>query len=194
VNSAIDELVPARLRGRVDLAVSGTCWLGAALGAYMTLVLVGTSWIPRQLAWRAVFLLGAVLGACILFLRRHVPESPRWLLLHGRVGEAEVAASAIEEAVGRSRSVPATVTPPSLPRVVIEATGRIRFLSIANVLVRKHGRRTCLGLALMIAQAFAYSGVFFTYALVLGRLYSVPPSRVGAYLNLDFAPSVRRAA
>src|SRR5580692_9276699 len=80
VNSAVDELVPARLRGRVDLAINGTYWLGAALGACMTLGLMNAPFVPHQLAWRSVFLLGALLGGTILFLRRYVPESPRWLL------------------------------------------------------------------------------------------------------------------
>jgi MFS family permease len=182
VNSAIDELVPARLRGRIDLAVNGTYWLGAALGACMTLGLLNAPWIPRPLAWRAVFALGAVLGVGVLLLRRHVPESPRWLLLHGRVGEAELVMSDIEAAV--RRSVAASGQPASTaPRpVVLEATGSIRFVDIARVLLHHHWRRTVLGLALMISQAFAYNGIFFTYALVLGRLYGVPSSRVGAYL------------
>ncbi len=181
VNSAIDELVPARLRGRVDLAVNGTYWLGAALGACLTLGLLNAPFIPHPLAWRSVFLVGALLGGGILLLRSHVPESPRWLLLHGRLAEAEQAASAIESAVNRSRGARIDVEN-AAPRVDLVATGRIRFLSIARVLLKQHPRRTILGLALMVAQAFAYNGVFFTYALVLGRLYGVPSSRVGAYL------------
>jgi MFS family permease len=181
VNSAVDELVPARLRGRVDLAINGTYWLGAALGACMTLWLLNAGWIPHALAWRGVFLLGAALGTGILFLRRHVPESPRWLLLHGRVEEAEQVTAAIEAAVRRSQGIPETVTPAGRS-VVLEATGPLTFLSIARSLVGQHRRRTCLGLALMIAQAFAYNGVFFTYALVLDRLYGVPSSRVGVYM------------
>jgi MFS family permease len=182
VNSAIDELIPARLRGRIDLAINGTYWLGAALGACMTLWLLSASWMPRPLAWRSVFLLGAVLGAGVLFLRQHVPESPRWLLLHGRVDEADRAVSAIEAAVGRSMRTRVVVPPVAPPRVELEATGSIHFLAMARVLLRRHPRRTCLGLALMVAQAFAYNGIFFTYALVLGRLYGVPAARVGAYL------------
>ncbi|HEY3820345.1 MAG TPA: MFS transporter [Polyangiaceae bacterium] len=181
VNSAIDELIPARLRGRIDLAVNGTFWLGAALGACMALWLLGARWMPHPLAWRSVFLLGAVLGTAVLFLRRHVPESPRWLLLHGRVDEADQVMSTIEKDVGKS--LHRAAAPQAAPSPVeLEATGSIKFLAIARVLLRKHARRTCLGLALMVAQAFAYNGVFFTYALVLGRLYGVPSARVAAYL------------
>jgi MFS family permease len=177
VNSAIDELIPARVRGHTDLAINGTYWLGTILGAGLTLVVFNARVIPHALAWRLAFLLGAVLGAGILFLRRYVPESPRWMLLHGRVAAAEKTVAAIERAVARSASLP-----PAGEARPLQAKGSISFAAIARVLLRRHLRRTILGLSLMVAQAFAYNGVFFTYALVLVRFYGVPASNVGLHI------------
>ncbi|MCL2450813.1 MAG: MFS transporter [Polyangiaceae bacterium] len=179
VNSAIDELIPARLRGRTDLLVNGTYWLGTAVGAVLTLVLLDPRVLPHVIGWRCVFFVGAVLGCVIMFLRHHVPESPRWLLLHGRVGEAESVTSLIERSVAASRG--GRLPPPGPPRE-LEAKGHVTFGAIARVLFRLYPRRTALGLALMTAQAFAYNGVFFTYPLVLVRFHGVPPGRVGLYL------------
>src|SRR6185503_13392847 len=96
INSAIDELIPARVRGTVDLAINGTFWIGAALGAGLSLVLLDPRWIGAEIGWRVAFLLGAVVGIAILLVRRHLPESPRWLLTHGRGVEAEATVQAIE--------------------------------------------------------------------------------------------------
>jgi MFS family permease len=179
VNSAVDELIPARLRGRVDLAINSTYWLGTALGAVLTFVLLDPRILPARLGWRFAFVVGAALGLSVLFMRRHVPESPRWLLLHGRKREAEAIIAAIERAVGGGGRRP---MPPAGGCVTLEAKGRVTFASIARVVLQRHRRRTILGLSLMIAQAFAYNGVFFTYALVLSRFYGVPPGRIGLYL------------
>jgi MFS family permease len=183
VNSAIDELLPARVRGRADLAINGTYWLGAALGAAMTLVLFNADVLPHALEWRAAFGLGALLGLSVLFVRRHVPESPRWLLLHGRAEEAERVMREIERHV--ERTIGHALPPPAQARP-IEVKGTVTFRAIASVLFKRHLRRTLLGLSLMVAQAFAYNGVFFTYALVLARFYDVPTDRIGIYL-LPFA-------
>lgn len=182
INSAIDELLPARVRGRADLAINSTYWLGTALGAGASLILLNPQVVPHAIGWRIVFGLGAVLGIAVWFIRHHVPESPRWLLLHGRTAEAEQVMARIEGEVGRARgSLPA----PS-GQTVLEAKRRVTFTAIARVLLRRHFRRTILGLCLMIAQAFAYNGVFFTYALVLTHFYDVPSRHVGLYL-LPFA-------
>jgi MFS family permease len=180
VNSAIDELVPARVRGRTDLAINGTYWLGTILGAGLTLALLHTHVLPRPLVWRSVFLIGAMLGAAILLLRHHLPESPRWLLLHGRIDQANAVVSRIERHIAESSGT--MVLPPVGRPQWLEAKGSVTFRVIAREFVRRHPRRTLLGLSLMAAQAFAYNGVFFTYALVLGRFYGVAAENIGFYL------------
>ncbi|HEX4386416.1 MAG TPA: MFS transporter [Myxococcales bacterium] len=181
INSAIDELLPARVRGRADLAINGTYWLGTAIGAASTLVLLDADLIPHRFGWRLAFGLGALLGGSILIIRKHLPESPRWLLLHGRVPEAQASVEEIERHVAESVELPPA--PPPRPLVV---KGSVGFGQIAHVLLQKHRKRTALGLSLMIAQAFAYNAIFFTYALVLARFYQIPGDKVGLYL-LPFA-------
>ncbi|HEY2736161.1 MAG TPA: MFS transporter, partial [Polyangiales bacterium] len=183
VNSAIDELLPARIRGRADLAINSTYWLGTALGATMSLLVLNAGILPHAIAWRAVFGVGALLGLSVLVIRHHVPESPRWLLLHGRIDQANQVLRGIEQQI--EHSLHAQLPEPAKP-APIEAKGSVTFSAIARVLLKKHRRRTILGLSLMIAQAFAYNGVFFTYALVLARFYNVPAGRIGVYL-LPFA-------
>jgi MFS family permease len=187
VNSAIDELLPARVRGRAGLAINATYWIGMALGALVSIVLLNPRVMPVALGWRACFGLGAALGASVLVLRNHVPESPRWLLLHGRVDDAQAVVRQIERDVIRARRIgEAGELPPPGPARTLEVKGSVSFRSIAQVLFRQHVRRSLLGLSLMVAQAFTYNGIFFTYALVLGRYYGVPADRVGVHL-LPFA-------
>jgi len=182
INAAIDELIPARVRGRTDLAINGSYWLGAALGSLGTLVLLDPKFLPLWLGWRVCFALGATLGLVILFTRRHLPESPRWLLMHGHVEEAERVVSGIEERVrseGRELDAPKR-------KVQVDTKADTSWGRILRVLFINHRRRAVLGLAMMVAQAFAYNGVFFTYPLVLGKFYDVPAENVGLYL-LPFA-------
>ncbi|OAI42960.1 MFS transporter [Verrucomicrobia bacterium SCGC AG-212-E04] len=183
INSAIQELVPPRYRGRTDLAINGSFWLGAAFGALGTIVLLRPGVLPPDLGWRFAFGIGAVLGLGVLWLRRFLPESPRWLLLHGRVEEAERITTEIE---GRSQAVDDGTSPVRL-RLHRRERG-VNFFDLAHALFQLYPRRATLGLVLMTAQAFCYNAIFFTYALVLGKFFDVPPDRVGWYL-LPFAVS-----
>jgi MFS family permease len=182
INSAIQELIPARYRGRTDLAINGSFWVGAALGAIGAVVLLEPGRFPADLGWRLAFGIGAVLGAVVLMMRRLLPESPRWLLIQGRVTEAQAVMQHIE--ANSSREPGST-----LRSLQLRARPGVHgFIDLARCLVRQYPRRTALGLILMSAQAFCYNAIFFTYALVLGRFFAVPPESVGLYL-LPFAIS-----
>ena len=175
INSAIDELIPARLRGQVDLAINGTFWVGAALGAGLSVVLLNSSLVEPALGWRIAFGLGAVLGFAILLVRRHVPESPRWLLTHGRAEEAEAVVRKIEQEVGFSSQEEIRGLP-------MRALRTIPWRDVLHTILVRYRRRAVLGISLMAAQAFFYNAIFFTYALVLARFYGVPDDRVGYYI------------
>jgi MFS family permease len=183
MNSAIDELLPARVRGFADIALNGTYWVGAALGALASAVLLNPRVVGHQLGWRLAFGLGALLGFSILLIRRLLPESPRWLLVHGRVREAEQVVAAVERHVEELSGRP---LPPAHGRLTLRSRARAGFRTVARTLLGSYRRRTLLGLALMISQAFFYNAVFFTYALVLGTFYHVRPEHIGYYI-LPFA-------
>ncbi|MEA2491563.1 MAG: hypothetical protein QOH21_3355, partial [Acidobacteriota bacterium] len=174
INSAIDELIPARVRGRVDLAINGTFWIGAALGAGLSIVLLDPDWIGAHWGWRIAFGLGGILGVAILLVRRHVPESPRWLLTHGRVEEAEAVVREIERQVGVSDTGHKTLD--------MRALRTISWREVMRVLLVRHRPRAVLGLTLMASQAFFYNAIFFTYALMLTRFYGIADERVGYYI------------
>ncbi|HUH83441.1 MAG TPA: MFS transporter [Stellaceae bacterium] len=179
INSAIQELIPARLRGRTDLAVNGSFWLGTALGAGASVWLLDPGLFPPDLGWRLAFGTGALLGLFILYLRHFLPESPRWLMTHGRIAEAERVVAEIETRIGG-------VLPPPKGGVALVGSHRVTLGSVARTLLQRYPERTLLGLALMAAQAFCYNAIFFTYALVLTRSFGVAADRVGLYI-LPFA-------
>jgi MFS family permease len=178
INSAIDELVPARVRGRVNLAINGSFWVGAALGAGLSLVLLDPRVLGPEHGWRAAFALGALMAVAIFLVRRDVPESPRWLLVHGHGDEAERVVRGIEAAVAREHGA----LPPPDRTLAVALRPPPTLGEVARVLVARYPSRTFLGLALMISQAFFYNAIFFTYALVLTRFHEVPETRVGLYI------------
>jgi MFS family permease len=183
INSAIDELIPARVRGRVDLAINGSYWVGTAAGAALSLVLLDTDVFAVDIGWRMAFALGALLGLGILLVRRNVPESPRWLFIHGHDDKAEEIVSDIERQVVESTG---KELPPPHRKIRIRQRPPIGYGTVASVMFRLYPRRTVLGLSLFTGQAFLYNAIFFTYALVLSRFYGVPDERVGLYI-LPFA-------
>ena len=178
INSAIQELIPARYRGRTDLVVNGSFWIGAALGAGGTVVLLEPGRFAPDLGWRLAFGIGAALGLAILWLRRFLPESPRWLMTHGRIDEAERVTAAIEQLCGATNE-------PGAARIAL-VHRPIGLLDVARTLFRTYPHRSLYALVLMASQAFFYNAIFFTYALVLGRFFSVPAEAIGLYI-LPFA-------
>ena len=182
INSAIDELIPARYRGQVDIAVNGTYWGGAFLGTIVTLVVVNN--LPASYSWRVAFLTGPVLGLVILFVRKNLPESPRWLLMHGREEEAETQVRRIEEAARASGGSLGKVD--ESKAIDIAPATNIGFIALARTLFVTYPRRAILGATLMITQSFLYNAIFFTYALVLTNVYGVS-SKDTPYYFMFFA-------
>ena len=183
INSAIQELIPARLRGRIDLAINGSFWVGAAGGALLSVWLLDPALLSPDMGWRFAFGSGAILGLGILYLRRFLPESPRWLIIHGRPDEAERIMSSIEARVVTSERVTLSLVTTTL---VLDGSHKTTLASVARTLLRDYPSRTTFGLVLMISQAFIYNAIFFTYALVLSQFYDVPADKVGLYI-LPFA-------
>ncbi|WP_371477755.1 MFS transporter [Kitasatospora sp. NBC_00315] len=178
INSAVDELIPARVRGRVDLVINGSFWIGAAVGAFASIALLNTALFATDLGWRLAFAIGVVLGLVILLVRRHVPESPRWLITHGRAEEAERLVDGIERTVEQETGEP---LPEPEGEMVVRPRHSIGFATIARTVFRDYPRRTVLGLALFVGQSFLYNSVTFGYAAILTTFFDVPAGETGYY-------------
>ena len=180
INSAIDELIPSRRRGQVDLAINGTWWFGTMLGSAASLVLLNPHVVDQHLGWRLTFGLGATLAVAILFIRGSLPESPRWLLLRGRVDEAEAIVAEIERRIVARGTAP---LPTVEQRVTLDPSRqRTGLRAVARAMIDTYPRRTLLACTLMIAQAFLYNAIFFTESLVLTTFFDVPAGDVGLYI------------
>jgi MFS family permease len=183
INSAIDELIQARLRGRVNLIVNGSFWLGAMLGSGATVLLLDPAVFAVDVGWRVGFGIGALLGFLVLFARAFIPESPRWLSVRGHHALAERAMSEIETRVTRQTGV---ALAPVTQTLAIHPHRRFGFGIIFSTLFNRYRSRAVLCFVLIASQAFLYNAIFFTYALVLTRFYAVPAQHTGLYL-LPFA-------
>ena len=179
IHSAVDELVPARVRGAVDRIIGGSFWIGMILGSLASLLLLDTAVFAIDAGWRLAFGLAAVMAFAILLVRRHVPESPRWLVLHGYDGDAEKVTHRIERTVARETGEP--LLPPRR-RIHVRQRGPMSIGEIARPVFRTYPKRTFVGLSLFTGQAFIYSAIFFTYALLLTEIYGVSDASVGLYL------------
>jgi MFS family permease len=178
INSTIQELIPARLRGWTDLLINGSFWIGAAMGAGGSIILLDPTIINPALGWRFAFLIGASIGLIILVMRLWIPESPRWLITHGFPEAAEKIVSGIEARFA--------VTSTAYKKIKLRARTHTPLREVARTLFETYRQRTLVGLTLMVAQAFFYNAIFFTYALVLTEFYGTPTGAVGWYI-LPFA-------
>jgi MFS family permease len=185
VNSAIQELIPARRRGYTDLAINGSFWLGAAFGALGSIVVLDPKIVDANLGWRLAFIIGGVLAAIVIWIRRYIPESPRWLLTHGQPGEAVKIVAEIEADIVRRSGNPLPPLPATASLQLISRHG-VSWREICQTLLVRYRSRTVLGITLMATQAFCYNAIFFTYALILTRFYGVAPSAIGWFI-LPFA-------
>jgi MFS family permease len=183
INSTIQELVPARYRGWTDLLINGSFWIGAAIGAVSAIVLLDPTVMAPDLGWRLAYLTGACLGLVVLVMRMWIPESPRWLMIHGRPDQAKAIVADIEKSViGHVHDH----LQEALPTIKIRMRDHTPLREVANTLFVTYRQRSLVGLALMVAQAFFYNAIFFTFALVLTDFFHIPSDHVGWYL-LPFA-------
>ena len=179
INSAIDELIPSRYRGRVDIAINGTYWAGAGLGAFASLWLLNPAYVNENWGWRIGFFIGPVMGLVIIWLRRHIPESPRWMLTHGHAAEAERIVEETEASV-RAQGIELEPVPESRA-ILVQAKEEAPLGQLAQVFFKDYPTRTVLGITMMVTQSFLYNAIFFTYALVLQNFYGTTPSSTQYY-------------
>jgi MFS family permease len=183
INSTIQELVPARYRGWTDLIINGSFWIGAAVGATSAIVLLDPHLLGPDLGWRLAYLTGACLGLVVLVMRMWIPESPRWLMIHGHPDQANAIVDDIERsAIGH----PQDPGRDGFPKVRLRMRDHTPLREVARTLLVTYRQRSLVGLALMIAQAFFYNAIFFTFALVLTDFYGIPADHIGWYI-LPFA-------
>lgn len=177
INSAVDELIPARMRGHVDLLINSTFWIGALIGSGASLILLKPGLFPPDLGWRFAFGIGAAIGLGVLALRRHVPESPRWLIVHGCADEAASIVDEIEKKAAEGRPLP-----PAEGSIELRVQYRTPWHEIWDAMANQNRKRSVLGFTLMVTQAFFYNAVLFTYGLVLLRYYHIDPAKLGLFL------------
>jgi MFS family permease len=182
INSTIQELVPARYRGWTDLVINGSFWIGAAIGAASAILLLDPAIINPDLGWRLAYLTGACLGLIVFMMRMWIPESPRWLMIHGRPDEADAIVAEIEKEV--TGHVEAHTQ--ALPKIKIRMRDHTPLREVAQTLFSTYRQRALVGLVLMVSQAFFYNAIFFTFALVLTDFFNIPANHVGWYI-LPFA-------
>jgi MFS family permease len=188
INSTIQELVPARYRGWTDLVINGSFWIGAALGAVSAIVLLDPHLIGPDLGWRLAYLTGACLGLVVFVMRMWIPESPRWLVIHGRPDQADAIVRDIERSVTGHAQDRQQPDPPqqAWPKVKLRMRDHTPLREVAHTLFSVYRQRSLVGLALMTAQAFFYNAIFFTFALVLTDFYGIAADQIGWYI-LPFA-------
>ena len=180
INSAIDELIPKNHRGRVDVSINGSYWLGGIGGSLLAVLMLNTNIFPTDLGWRLSFVLGAVIGLAVLLVRRNVPESPRWLFIHGREEEAEKIVGEIEQTVERQTGEP--LPEPQEEPLTVRQRRTIPLLTIIRSVVTLYPRRTVLGLSLFVGQAFLYNSILFGFANLLSLYFHTPSGNVPYYL------------
>ena len=182
INSAIDEMMPARYRGRVDVRINGTYWAGSILGTFVALFFLNT--LPSDVGWRVAFLTGPVLALVIIFVRRNLPESPRWLITHGRQAEAERVVEQIEAVAEQDGQRLEPVD--DAAAITLQPEKQYGYTALLRSIFRQYPKRAVLGASLMITQSFLYNAIFFTYAIVLTQFYGVSATTVPVY-GLAFA-------
>jgi MFS family permease len=183
INSTIQELVPARYRGWTDLVINGSFWIGAAIGAVSAIILLDPSVMGPDSGWRLAYLTGAGLGLVVFVMRLWIPESPRWLVIHGFPDQAHAIVADIERSAANGRDAP---PPEGWARIRLQMRHHTPLAEVARTLFSTYRQRSVVALVLMAAQAFFYNAIFFTYALVLTEFYGIAASQIGWYL-LPFA-------